>query len=149
MIFSPIESNNQGLTLVRCDLIITVDFDQFYNCLLQTDAESFVKEIIGQTSGFTPRDMCALIADVGANLFHRCSDAVDKARPKDIDGSCSSEVMQDSDHWKVSPEVPVKEPLAKALERSKKRNAAALGAPKVHLVNQLSIIICHICFDQC
>ncbi|XP_028762312.1 peroxisome biogenesis protein 6 isoform X2 [Neltuma alba] len=96
-----------------------------------TDAESFVKEIVGQTSGFMPRDMCALIADVGANLFPGSSDAVDKARPGDIDNSSSSEVIRDSNHWRVSPEVQGKEHLAKVLERSKKRNAAALGAPKV------------------
>ncbi|XP_054820199.1 peroxisomal ATPase PEX6 isoform X2 [Prosopis cineraria] len=99
--------------------------------LSNTDADSFVKEIVGQTSGFMPRDMCALIADVGANLFPRSSEAVDKARPKDIDGSFSSEVMPESNHRKVAPEVHGKEHLAKALDRSKKRNAVALGAPKV------------------
>ncbi|KAK4281067.1 hypothetical protein QN277_012606 [Acacia crassicarpa] len=97
-----------------------------------TDAESFAKEMVGQTSGFTPRDMRALIADVGANLFSKSFDAADKARPKDIDGSCSSEAMQDNNHLKVPQEVQeVKEHLTKALERSKKRNAATLGAPKV------------------
>lgn len=112
-------------------LIITVEFDQSHCCFLQTDSEGFVKEIIGQTSGFMPRDMCALIADAGANLFPRNNDVVDKDRVEDIDGSLSSKVMEDN-HRKVSPQIPGKEDLMKALERSKKRNASALGTPKVN-----------------
>ncbi|KAI4349624.1 hypothetical protein L6164_010189 [Bauhinia variegata] len=97
----------------------------------ETDPESFVKEVVGQTSGFMPRDMCALIADAGANLFPRSTAAVDNDKPEDIDGSLNSKVIPDSKHGKDSPQVPQKEDLMKALERSKKRNASALGTPKV------------------
>lgn len=75
--------------------------------------------------------MCALIADVGANLFPTSAAAVDKVRAEDIDGSLPSKMVQDSNP-KVSSQVPGKKDLTKALERSKKRNAAALGTPKVN-----------------
>ncbi|MED6155243.1 peroxisomal assembly protein [Stylosanthes scabra] len=97
--------------------------------LSDTDLEGFVKEIVGQTSGFMPRDMCALIADAGANLFPRNNAEVDKHRFEDIEASSSSKVTEEKQ--KVSPQIPRKEDLMNALERSKKRNASALGTPKV------------------
>ncbi|XP_015969025.1 peroxisome biogenesis protein 6 [Arachis duranensis] len=97
--------------------------------LSDPDLEGFVKEIVGQTSGFMPRDMCALIADAGANLFPRNDTEMDKHRFEDIDASSSSKMTQEKE--KVSPQIPRKEDLMNALERSKKRNASALGTPKV------------------
>ncbi|KAF7818233.1 peroxisome biogenesis protein 6 [Senna tora] len=125
------EINMGPLTEEQRTEMLSQSLQSVSELLSNTDSESFVKEIVGQTSGFVLRDMCALIADVGANLFPRSSDAVDKVRPEDVDDSLTTEVMQDSNHRKVSPQVPGKEDLTKALERSKKRNAAALGAPKV------------------
>lgn len=99
---------------------------------MQTDSEGFVKEIVGQTSGFMPRDMCALIADAGANLFPTSNVEADKDGPEDADSSLSSKVMEDNKQSKVPPRIPGKEDLVNALERSKKRNASALGTPKVN-----------------
>lgn len=109
-------------------------FDHYQSncCFLQTDTEGFVKEMVGQTSGFMPRDMCALIADAGANLCPRSNAEVDKGRLENIDDSLCSELVEDNKTQKVSPQIPGKEDLMKALERSKKRNASALGTPKVN-----------------
>ncbi|KAL2345390.1 hypothetical protein Fmac_006675 [Flemingia macrophylla] len=95
--------------------------------LTNTDSEALVKEIVGQTSGYMPRDICALIADAGANLFPK----VNKDVPDDVDSSSSSKMAVDNNHRKDSPQIPEKEDLLNALERSKKRNALALGTPKV------------------
>ncbi|CAL0302445.1 unnamed protein product [Lupinus luteus] len=97
---------------------------------LLSDTDGFVKEMVGQTSGYMPRDMSALIADAGANLFPRSNAEVDKGRLEDVDDSLGSEVKEDKDQ-NVSSQIPGKEDLMKALEQSKKRNASALGAPKV------------------
>ena len=45
--------------------------------------------------------------------------------------SLSSKMAEDNNHGKVSPQITGKEDLLNALERSKKRNASALGTPKV------------------
>ncbi|CAH1420486.1 unnamed protein product [Lactuca virosa] len=73
-----------------------------------TCTEDVVKDLVGQTSGFMPRDIRALVADASSSLI-----------PLSINGS-SFEKLGDS-----------KEFMVKALERSKKRNASALGTPKV------------------
>ncbi|KAB1203639.1 Peroxisome biogenesis protein 6 [Morella rubra] len=84
-------------------------------------SEDFIKEISGQTSGFMPRDIRALIADAGANLIPRVDVPLPKVEPKKVDmNSCEA-----------VPQVLGKEDLTKAMERSKKRNASALGTPKV------------------
>ncbi|KAK7396859.1 hypothetical protein VNO78_18021 [Psophocarpus tetragonolobus] len=99
--------------------------------LSNTDSEALVKEIVGQTSGYMPRDICALIADAGANLFPRNNAKVDKDVSDDVDSSFSSKMIEDNNNRKVLPQIPGKEDLMNALERSKKRNASALGTPKV------------------
>ncbi|CAI8613818.1 unnamed protein product [Vicia faba] len=101
-----------------------------YGLHSNTDLEGIVKEIVGQTSGFMPRDMCALIADAGANLFPSSNAEVDKVEPEVADSSLSSKVTEDKES-EVSARKPEKEDLVNALERSKKRNASALGTPKV------------------
>ncbi|KAB1203040.1 Peroxisome biogenesis protein 6 [Morella rubra] len=91
------------------------------NLLPNVGSEDFIKEISGQTSGFMPRDIRALIADAGANLILRVDVPLPKVEPKEVDmNSC-----------KAVPQVLGKEDLTKAMERSKKRNASALGTPKV------------------
>ncbi|CAK8543058.1 unnamed protein product [Lathyrus sativus] len=103
-----------------------------YGLHSNTDLEGFVKEIVGQTSGFMPRDMCALIADAGASLFPSSNAEADKVEPEGADSSLSSKVVtEDNNDAEVSARKPGKEDLANALERSKKRNASALGTPKV------------------
>lgn len=95
--------------------------------LPDTNSENFIKDLVGQTSGFMPRDMRALIADAGANLIsgHNCQ--IDKSEPRELNNSL---MVEDNSSGK---EVSTfgKEDLSKALERSKKRNASALGTPKV------------------
>ncbi|CAI9281138.1 unnamed protein product [Lactuca saligna] len=71
-----------------------------------TCTEDVVKDMFGQTFGFMPRDIRALVADASSSLIP-------------INGS-SFEKLGDN-----------KEFMVKALERSKKRNASALGNPKV------------------
>ncbi|KAL7602360.1 hypothetical protein Lser_V15G26616 [Lactuca serriola] len=67
--------------------------------------DDVVKDMVGQTSGFMPRDIRALVVDASSSLIP-------------INGS-SFEKLGDN-----------KEFMVKALERSKKRNALALGTPK-------------------
>lgn len=105
---------------------------------MQTDSEALVKEIVGQTSGYMPRDIRALIADAGANLFPRNNAKVEKDESDDVDSFFNSKMAEDTSHGKVSHQIPGKEDLLNALERSKKRNASALGTPKVNLVIRLS-----------
>ncbi|GMI73773.1 peroxin 6 [Hibiscus trionum] len=82
-----------------------------------TCLDDFVKDVVGQTSGFMPRDLCALVADTGANLIPMSNFQTGKA-----ESSLSSNTAAHSKG---------KEAFEKALERAKKRNASALGAPKV------------------
>ncbi|CAA0828182.1 Peroxisome biogenesis protein 6 [Striga hermonthica] len=91
--------------------------------------EDLIKDIVGQTSGFTPRDLRALIADAGANLIIPKNEKMDPEKSKhfsvDSDSTYASSKINDA------PTDDGKENLIKALERSKKRNASALGTPKV------------------
>ncbi|KAL4572100.1 hypothetical protein LXL04_018869 [Taraxacum kok-saghyz] len=75
--------------------------------LPDTSTEDVVKDMVGQTSGFMPRDIRALVADASSALIP-------------INGITFEKELSDS-----------KEFMVKALERSKKRNASALGTPKV------------------
>ncbi|XP_047310635.1 peroxisome biogenesis protein 6 [Impatiens glandulifera] len=100
---------------------------------LLPDGESteLAKEINLQTSGFMPRDIRALIADTGAHLMHKHGTAFDK----DDSASTSETLGLKAEHErKLHDEADFllsKEHLTKAVERSKKRNASALGTPKV------------------
>lgn len=100
-----------------------LDFDGSGYCVLQASSEDLIKDIVGQTSGFMPRDMHALIADVGESLIPRKSIQSDKDGPPELDNKACDDASG----------VLCKEDLAKALERSKKRNASALGTPKVNI----------------
>lgn len=93
-----------------------------------TGSEEFVKDIIGQTSGFMPRDLHALVADASANLIHKSNSEVDKNEPGETDLTVKS---AHDDNSSNATQVMGKEDLVRAMERSKKRNASALGAPKV------------------
>ncbi|KAK8499516.1 hypothetical protein V6N12_011601 [Hibiscus sabdariffa] len=90
--------------------------------------EDFVKDMVGQTSGFMPRDLCALVADTGANLIPKSNFQTGKAESSQSDDSVKA--VQDPSS-NTAAHSKGKEDLEKALERSKKRNASALGAPKV------------------
>ncbi|XP_052186200.1 peroxisome biogenesis protein 6 isoform X2 [Diospyros lotus] len=95
--------------------------------------DDLIKDMVGQTSGFMPRDMCALIADAAANLIPRQNIQFDKVEMgklgEKISISCKSE--QDNKPCDNTSRVLSKEDLTAALGRSKKRNASALGTPKV------------------
>ncbi|XP_068654363.1 peroxisomal ATPase PEX6 isoform X2 [Aristolochia californica] len=92
------------------------------------DGEAVLKDIVGQTAGFMPRDIRGLVADAGAIFVPKLHEEIS------ISGSRDS-AMNHSVETKLSHENAAqslgKENLAKALERSKKRNASALGTPKV------------------
>ncbi|KAL6978421.1 peroxisomal assembly protein [Sarracenia purpurea var. burkii] len=99
-------------------------------------SDDLIKDIIGQTSGFMPRDVRALIADAGASLILRQNIQSDKIVPQNVGESAEKRSLrlkpaEDNKPANDSFQVLVKEDLAKALERSKKRNASALGTPKV------------------
>jgi peroxin-6 len=77
-----------------------------------------IKEVTTQTSGFMPRDIDALFADVAANFVHEAF--INSERSTD-----------NADIGLERADSLRKEDFLKALDRSKKRNASALGAPKV------------------
>ncbi|KAL3849784.1 hypothetical protein ACJIZ3_011666 [Penstemon smallii] len=96
--------------------------------LPNTSANELVKDIVGQTSGYMPRDLRALIADAGANFISERK----KMEPgNSTDNSLESSSNEDSSNTGDEPVHFGKENLIKALEQSKKRNASALGTPKV------------------
>ncbi|CAK9175950.1 unnamed protein product [Ilex paraguariensis] len=102
--------------------------------LPDTSTEDLVKELVGQTSGFMPRDMRALIADAGTNLIPRRNILPGNVESGNFDGkrTLGSKPAKDNKSISDAPQVLGKEDLVKALERSKKRNASALGTPKVN-----------------
>lgn len=101
------------------------------NLLSNTGIEDAIKDMVGQTSGFMPRDLHALIADAGASLVSKVNVQVDKDEPKDLNSSLGGQSLQKNESSNSMPQAVEKEYLAKALDRSKKRNATALGTPKV------------------
>ncbi|RID40084.1 hypothetical protein BRARA_J00151 [Brassica rapa] len=98
--------------------------------LLNTSSDEFVKELVGQTSGFLPRDLRALVADAGANLFISKDSETEKMNSLSGD-HVGDDVDQSSQLDKSNETLIPKEDFTKALDRSKKRNESALGAPKV------------------
>lgn len=118
-----------------------------------------MKGLVGQTSGFLPRDLRALVADAGANLFISKESETEKINSPsdDLHGV-------DVDHANQlgysSETLTAKEDFTKALDRSKKRNASALGAPKVTFPQVFFcgvFLVCfpiyetalHICYWRC
>ncbi|KAH7517110.1 hypothetical protein FEM48_Zijuj09G0027600 [Ziziphus jujuba var. spinosa] len=99
--------------------------------LLNIDSEDFIKDMVGQTSGFMPRDIQALIADAGASLLHSGNFPIGSVESGDVNPSLRFQPERGSKSSEVAPQASGKEILTKALERSKKRNASALGTPKV------------------
>lgn len=89
-----------------------------------------MKGLVGQTSGFLPRDLRALVADAGANLFISQESETKKINSLS-DNLSGVDVDQASQLSNSSETLTAKEDFTKALDRSKKRNASALGAPKV------------------
>ncbi|ESQ36631.1 hypothetical protein EUTSA_v10006717mg [Eutrema salsugineum] len=97
---------------------------------LNTSSDEFVKGLVGQTSGFLPRDLRALVADAGANLFISKESEAEKINSlsDDLHGVDADQTSQLGNSGET---LTAKEDFTKALDRSKKRNASALGAPKV------------------
>ncbi|XXG74550.1 hypothetical protein AAC387_Pa07g3243 [Persea americana] len=92
-----------------------------------------LKDIVGQTSGFMPRDINALVADAGANLMPRLGSKTGsvESRNCNMDNAVEFNRIQDGSSSECVAQSLDREYLTKALERSKKRNASALGTPKV------------------
>ncbi|XP_058087305.1 peroxisomal ATPase PEX6 isoform X8 [Magnolia sinica] len=97
------------------------------------DIEDVLKDITGQMSGFMPRDIQALVADAAANSVPRPSNKIDNAEARDNNRNhaVGSKPIQDTSSCQNAAHSLGKEDFAKALERLKKRNASALGTPKV------------------
>ena len=98
---------------------------------MQPDSEDLIKDIVAQTSGFMPRDICALVADAGANLIPKGNAQIETVKSEKSDACLTDIVDSDSKSSDVASPILGKESVTKALERSKKRNASALGTPKV------------------
>ncbi|CAH9098755.1 unnamed protein product [Cuscuta epithymum] len=97
-----------------------------------TSTENLIKDIVGQTSGFMPRDLRALIADASANMISTQNINHEKSETEVLNKDISMEINSFDNDGLVSPsQVLSKEDLMKSMERSKKRNASALGTPKV------------------
>ncbi|KAL8192030.1 hypothetical protein R6Q57_028151 [Mikania cordata] len=94
--------------------------------LPDTSPESLAKDMVGQTSGFMPRDIRALIADASSSLVPTNAISFENNDPKNLGESSSDEPKPPQDIQPLGKEF-----MSKALERSKKRNASALGTPKV------------------
>lgn len=90
-----------------------------------------MKDLVGQTSGFMPRDLRALVADAGANLvLSRGSEEVEVEKGNLKELSHESKPIENNGSHDSTKSLS-KEDVMKSLERSKKRNASALGTPKV------------------
>ncbi|KAI7747693.1 hypothetical protein M8C21_029031 [Ambrosia artemisiifolia] len=94
--------------------------------LPDTSPEDLAKDMVGQTSGFMPRDIRALIADASSSLVPTNGISFENKEPQKLGESSSHELKPPKD---IQPSS--KAFMSKALERSKKRNASALGTPKV------------------
>lgn len=86
---------------------------------------------MGQTSGFMARDIHAFIADAGANLLCRGNVPIDSIESGELNPSGRFQPESSSKSSEVESQISGKEILTKAWERSKKRNATALGTPNV------------------
>ncbi|KAL4038798.1 hypothetical protein IC575_002427 [Cucumis melo] len=98
--------------------------------LAGTDVEDFIKDVATQTSGFMPRDLHALVADAGANLLTRVNSQTNKDENETLESRLRSQVLTDRSS-EEKPLIMKKEDFNSSMDRSKKRNASALGAPKV------------------
>lgn len=98
---------------------------------MQTDVEDFIKDVATQTSGFMPRDLHALVADAGANLLARVNSQTNKDENETLESRLRSQVLTDRSS-EEKPLIMKKEDFSSSMDRSKKRNASALGAPKVN-----------------
>ena len=78
-----------------------------------------------------PRDIHVLIDDAGASMFSRDQIPFDSDKSRILNQHERLQVEPGSNSPEVAPHVLGKENLTKALDRSKKRNASALGTPKV------------------
>ncbi|KAI0495636.1 hypothetical protein KFK09_021939 [Dendrobium nobile] len=89
----------------------------------------FLKYIAEQTSGFMPRDISSLVADASARVIQRILNGGSNYYVEN--GNCVPFAKDEGGSRKCSLEQLGKEDFSKALECSKKRNASALGTPKV------------------
>lgn len=115
---------------------------------MQNSIGENLKDIVGQTSGFMPRDINALVADAGANLMPRLGSKIGsvESRNCNIDNAVEFNRIQDGSSSECVAQSLDREYLTKALERSKKRNASALGTPKVrHFIGR--VCFCHISYN--
>ncbi|XP_048129327.1 peroxisome biogenesis protein 6 isoform X2 [Rhodamnia argentea] len=100
--------------------------------LPNSNPEDFVRDIVGQTSGFIPRDLNALIADTGANIISGSILHKSEVDSRDMHNKYAEDkTVLAKDVNEAVDQVLRQDDLAQALERSKKRNAVALGTPKV------------------
>lgn len=91
--------------------------------------DEILKDMVGQSSGFMPRDIHALIADASANFVRN---TLGDNHLAELEENGDIKFVQDANisHRNTVQHLEKKH-FSIALERSKKRNASALGTPKV------------------
>ncbi|WOL12257.1 peroxisome biogenesis protein 6 [Canna indica] len=100
----------------------------------KTIDDEFLKDVTSQTSGFMPRDIQALVADASASFVHRSlfdSSKVECSECHDISVTGHESIQDENGSHVYAAKYLEQRDFLKALERSKKRNASALGTPKV------------------
>lgn len=105
---------------------------------MQNANNEFIKDIIGQTSGFMPRDIQALVADASSSYIHK---VIDNVQVEQDEGITKTEATEDNISDESAREKLGIEDFLKALERSKKRNASALGTPKVRHFKDILLVL--------
>ncbi|CAM8943185.1 unnamed protein product [Rhodiola kirilowii] len=88
-----------------------------------------------QTSGFMPRDMLAMVADIGANLIPK---PTNEHHDEESQGLNKMKVvtLDDSKTHKETPQTIGKEEFSKALERTKKRARLLLALQRSLMSNE-------------
>ena len=104
---------------------------------MQNANNEFIKDTIGQTSGFMPRDIRALVADASSSFIHKVLDSV---QVEQEEGITEIEATEDNNADGFACQKLGTEDFLKALERSKKRNASALGTPKVRQFKDILLV---------
>lgn len=97
---------------------------------MQIGLEESIKDMAAQTSGFMPRDILGLVADIGANIIQNPTNRHPNEEHQEFNNT-KVDSLDDSNIEKEAPHMIGKEDFSKALERTKKRAASALGTPKV------------------
>ncbi|PPD95511.1 hypothetical protein GOBAR_DD07447 [Gossypium barbadense] len=102
----------------------------------ETRLEDFVKDIVGQTSGFMPRDLCALVADTGANLISKSNFQTGKAESSQSDDSVGVKAVQDTSS-NTNSSLKGKRGLGESIGAIKEEDCICIRCSKEQIVEVL------------